>query len=372
MTDNNPKNCPSADHIHGGVPLVTFERLGIQPRNVVDFSVNVSPLGPPGILLQNWSRLSESIQSYPSVHGEGIAEYYSTRFGLKRETILAGNGSTECIYLVPRALGLKKVCIVTPSFHDYERSCRLAGAEIIEFPLSAAAGFAPPQTESLAVMLKSVDALLLGNPNNPTGTLISVETILELAERFPDKWLLVDEAFIQFVADYPAHTLLTPERIRKNILVFHSLTKIYDLPGIRMGSVIGHAATIRHLKRFKEPWTVNGIAEKAASLLIHCEDYENRLRSLINKERQRFTDALSDLDGLQLFSSPVNYLLAQWQATDNLDSLLKILLTNGYHVRDCRNFRQLAQNYFRFAILNPTENTHLIDLITSSAKAARS
>lgn len=357
-------------HIHGGAPQHEFQRLGIPPHRIVDFSVNVSPLGPPRILFNNWNNLIGEVLAYPSVNGDGIAEYYVRRFGLEYETVLPGNGSTECIYLVPRVLQLKKVAIITPSFHDYERSCRLCGADVSEIVLSGQNGFAEPDYDTLARNLENADAVMLGNPNNPTNTMIPRESILELSERFPDKYILVDEAFIQFLDDFKERSLLNPACIRKNILVFHSLTKIYDIPGIRLGAVIGHPQTIEQLKDHKEPWTVNGIAEKTAEMLIQCRDYESQLRKLMRKERRRFVDKLGTLDGLRLFPSHTNYFLAHWQASDNLDDLLRILLSNGFLVRDCRNFRNLSDNYFRFAVRKAADNVELISLIKRALKMA--
>ena len=350
-------------HIHGGAPLHAFHRLGIPPQKVIDFSVNVSPLGPPRILFKEWEHLSGEIANYPSMDGDGIADFYMQRFALKRENILPGNGSTECIYLVPRALKLKSVAIVTPSFHDYERACLLAGARILELPLQVDNGFSPFDFEFLGQALEMVDAIVLGSPNNPTNTLFDRETILALADRYPQKWILVDEAFIQFVENATEQSLINTACLRKNLLVFNSLTKFYDLPGIRLGCVIGHAETLNALKQYKEPWTINGIAEKAAQLMIDCQDYDQLLNQLIKKERERFFSDLADLKGIKLFKSSTNFILGQWQASENLDDLLKMLLSSGFHIRDCRNFKKLEDNYFRFAIRKGPDNTRLIALI---------
>ena len=353
-------------HIHGGAPQHALKRLGIEQSKILDFSVNVSPMGPPRVIYQNWNKLSGTIEVYPSVDGEGVADYYIQRFGLNRENILPGNGSTECIYLVPRILGFKKVAVITPSFHDYERACLVAGADMVEWPLNADSKFAEPDPAQLDTILKQVDALMLGNPNNPTGTLFKTETLLDLAKRNPEKWFLVDEAFLQFLDDYDQRTLTAPQRLQKNIIVFHSLTKLYDIPGIRLGAAISHSETIAMLKSHKEPWTVNGIAEKIAQLLIDTEEYEKSLKSLIKKEQQRFVNALKHLSGISLYPSPVNFMLARWEASNNLDDLLRFLLANGIHIRDCRNFRHLEDNFFRFAILKSTDNKQLIDLLKAA------
>lgn len=352
------------EHIHGGAPHASFEQLGVSPRRVIDFSVNISPLGPPRAIFRNWDRLSGEISVYPSVDGGAVTEYYTHRFGIEPESVLPGNGSTECIYLVPRVLGIQRACILTPSFHDYQRSCRVAGCEIVEYPLEPEMLFAPPSLKHLEKALADCDALFLGHPNNPTGTLFETSDLLALADCFPDKTFLIDEAFIQFLPDHSQRTLIAPERIRPNILVFHSLTKLYALPGIRLGAVVGHPGTIGLLKRFKEPWTINSVAERVVRFLIDCGDYEDRLRSLVEKEQQRFIDQLKRSAGLSLYPTPCNFMLARWEQSDELDDLLRFLLEHGIHVRDCRNFKGLEDRFFRFAILKTAENNRLIDLLT--------
>ena len=246
---------------HGGDPASVFKRLGIAEREVVDFSVSVSPFLPPQIFLKNWHSLHREIRRYPSLHGNGAADYYCRRFGLEKSCVLPGNGSTECIYLVPRALGFERVVVVAPSYHDYERACRMANAKTVVFPLESENGFREPEQAALGQALRSADALMLGNPNNPTNTLFCRDTLLNLAEEFPDKYILVDEAFIQFLDDAEERTLLRSELLRNNLLVFHSLTKFYAIPGIRLGAVVGHPRTIGRLREHKEPWSVGGIAE---------------------------------------------------------------------------------------------------------------
>jgi len=350
-------------HAHGGTPERDIERLGIKTGPVLDFSVNISPLGPPEKIINAWRELAPEIRFYPSIEGDGIVRFYQERFGLPQESILAGNGSTELIYLVPRALDLKRVTIIVPSFHDYTRASELAAAKIVPLSLSADNYFEPLDLEIIGQILEQSDALFLGNPNNPTGTTYSAEMLLQIADNFTEKWILVDEAFVQFMDDYRSATLMTNERLRPNILVFHSLTKFYAIPGLRLGCVISLPDTIARLRPFKEPWTVNRIAEKVAVLLIDCREYDETLRQLIQYERTSVHTRIKGINGIQTFIPSANFFLAKWTATNNLDDLLKSLLSEGLYVRDCRNFPGLEANYFRFAIRCPKDNDRLLSAL---------
>jgi threonine-phosphate decarboxylase len=362
---------PSATEMsfrHGGSPDHDFERLKIEPRPVVDFSVNVNPLGPPREIVEAWSGLSRAMASYPTVHGDKVRRFYQERFELPFDCVLPGNGSIELIYLVPRALQLKEVVLLEPCFRDYGRAACLAGARSLTLQLRVDNGCTVASMEELADRLAHGDALFIGNPNNPTGTVFSPRVLLGLAERYPDKWFLVDEAFVQFVEDYEHITLMNRENLRQNLLVFHSLTKFYALPGLRLGAAIGHPATINRLWTFKEPWAINGVAEQAASMLANCRNYEKKTRKTICEERRRLRLRLREISGIRAFNSAANFFLAQWKGTDNLDDLLRTLLSRGLYVRDCRDFPGLENNFFRFAIRSRADNDYLMDAIADCAE----
>ncbi|MBN2125735.1 MAG: threonine-phosphate decarboxylase [Deltaproteobacteria bacterium] len=344
---------------HGGRPRLDLERFGIPDRALTDFSVSLNPLGPPRIIGERWASMMDGIRNYPGLEGEGIALFYRERFGISPENVLGCNGSTEAIYLLPRALGIRKALVVVPSYHDYHRASRLAGAEVLSYPLVPEQGAFSYCRERILEGMHRADALWVGNPNNPTGTLFPKPFILELAGRFPDKWIVVDEAFIQFLEGWQDHSLLF-EQPRPNLLVIHSLTKFYALAGLRLGGVVGAPGVISRLRMAKEPWSVNGLAERIAPLLIDCGGYERETLSLIRRERQRVFEALDPLKEIVLYPSTANFVLGQWRGTRNLDDLLRHLLRLGISLRDCRNFSGLQDNFFRFAILSPGENNTLV------------
>ena len=353
-----------SEYVHGGVPGTDMRRLDVAERRVLDFSVNLNFFGPPPIIEKKWSELFETIEQYPSVSGDGVARYYRSAFGVLRHNFLAGNGSTELIYLAARVLGYRRAAIITPSFHDYERASLLAGAEVVRFPLSPHDDFAFPEKENLVGILGNVDALWIARPNNPTGNLLEKNLVLELADQFPEKWFIVDEAFVQFLDDWERASLLTEEP-RSNVLVINSLTKFYAVAGLRLGGIVGHKDVISRMKHAKEPWAINGIADRVASLLSECTDYAEKSRRAITAEKERVFHALKDMDGIRPFWPSANYILCQWRKTDNLDHLLTHLLEEGLYLRDCRNFPGLEENYFRLGLRIPEENNRVLSLISS-------
>lgn len=335
-------------HNHGGHPEYDFERLGIEPGPVIDFSVNISPLGVPRAIQDLWPELLNDNLFYPTTDGSGVKQFYESRFHISADCVLAGNGSIDLIYDIPRILNIKRALIPQPSFHDYTRACQAIGAKIINGQLD---------------QLEGCDAHFLGNPNNPTGKLIPADILLQLADNFPDVMFFIDEAFIQFVENSDDITLLHPERLRDNILVFHSLTKTYALPGLRIGACISTPKTISFLESKRAPWMVSRIAERVAEVLSSCSAYEQDVLELTSLERIRLFHALHEHNLFTVTPGAANFLLAQWKGSGNLDDLLKHLLINSCYVRDCRNFPGLEENWLRIGIRTKEENDFLLRAI---------
>lgn len=343
-------------HRHGGAD----HPVGVSGFS--DFSVNISPILPPGVL-EGLDRLP--LDRYPSIDGAGVRDFYVGRFGLDPEMVLSLNGAVEGLYLLPRALAVRRAALFSPSFHEYERAVLAAGAEVKQIRLQPGRGFALPPFEELVRDMEDVDALMAGNPGNPTGTVLPPDVVLALACRFPEKWFIVDEAFIQFTPEFPVNSLMQHLQALKNVVVVHSLTKFYALPALRFGALVAHPATISHLLQFKEPWSVNLIAETVARRLLSCREYEDELLAMVVAERQRIAHELAGSPTLALEGGAANFFLARWRGGCSVDLLLSRLAAAGVPVRDCRNFRGLEDGYFRFAVRTPPENDRLLAMLSA-------
>lgn len=108
---------------------------------------------------------------------------------------------------------------------------------------------------------------------------------------------------------------------------------------------------------------MNGPADTLAPLLSNDDAYDRATAELIETERMRIYNGFSHLTGVTVFPSRANFFLAQWHKTDTLDDFLPGMLQNGIVVRDCRNFPGMEQNYWRFAIRGPSDNTLLLESV---------
>jgi len=348
--------------IHGGDPEAFARAMGLATRPVLDFSVNLNPLGPPKCISKIWNQLIQELISYPSMEGEGIKTFYVTRLGIPKEMVVAGNGATELIYLIPRVLRPNSTLILEPSYSDYKRASTQAGIKIFTYRLDPDGGFHYPGIGLMEHLLKNVDSVWLARPNNPTGSMMSKSEIVYLSKKYPEKLFILDESFLQFTKSWFVETLLT-KNLPQNIIVIHSLTKFYALAGLRLGAGIAHKNIAETLNYYKEPWTVNAISNRIAPLLAQEERFEEETREFVFKESKRIREAIKSMENWEVANSNSNFILIRWKGQKPLDFVLKKLYQFGIFVRDARNFIGLEDNYVRVGIRKKDENDKLIEVL---------
>lgn len=353
-------------HCHGGDPRPEFDRLKIPPRPVIDFSVSVNPLGPPPVVKEAWGELFGCISRYPSTDGKGIKEFYAERYGIDPDEVFAGNGASEILFHLFRVFSPKLTVSFAPSYGDYARAALSSGSSLKEIPLPDETSLAFPPFEVMAEACGNADIVIMGNPNNPTGASIGRETILRLAGTHEKALVVVDESFMPFTGCAPELSLLTMRDRPGNIMTVQSLTKMYCLPGLRLGACIARGDRVRRMEKMANPWRVNAAAESVAPLLAGCTGYEQETVRFLDAEKKRLYGMLAAIPGVGFYRSDANFILAKWNRPRSLDDLLKALLARGIFVRDCRNFRGLEHNCFRFGVLRPRLNDFLIAALNAS------
>ena len=344
-----------ADAGHGGNIYKIAEETGIPVESLIDFSASINPLGLPERAKDVIKRELDNLVNYPDPDTKTLRRKIALHHGIDSDTIICGNGSTELIYLVPRALRPGKVLIPSPSFSEYERACKLNyELRITNYELKEENDFRIIPREFIRAM-RGCDMAFLCNPNNPTGVLLKREAVLEIAQaaREAKCYLVVDEAFIDFT---PEESVIRDVQANPYLIVFRSMTKFYALTGLRIGYGVFHEQVIEKIKKFKEPWTVNSLAQKAAAAVLDDNDYAVRTMELIKGEKDYIEKSLREMQ-VEYFPSAANfYLLKMKNAGDTVLNLKhKCIL-----VRDCSNFRGLDGSYVRIAVKSRRDNEMLI------------
>jgi cobyric acid synthase CobQ/L-threonine-O-3-phosphate decarboxylase len=342
---------------HGGNVHGLAREMGLAVADLLDFSANINPLGPPEWLRPLISREVENLAHYPEPYADRLVNLIASRYQVPEESVLVANGTTELLYQLPKLLGCDRAIIPCPSYIDYARVIKLAGMSVHPFLLSSEQGFAF-DARQLSPLLAGRELVVIGTPNNPTGTLADPDQVVALAKRHPSTLFLVDEAFLGFVEDGKSLALAAD-----NILTLHSLTKFYAIPGLRLGFGIFPLPIARLLREHQPPWMVNTLAQAVGVRALSDKEYGAESRALCRELRTEFIRELREIPLLQVFDSAANYLLLRLVDGSDAETLARRLLERRIMIRSCANYVGLDAGYFRVAVRTEPENRILLDAL---------
>lgn len=353
---------------HGGDWVTFAERYPEQAANGIDFSANINPLGPPAAVHDVWKELIPFLSRYPDARQRRLREQLAEKHGISAQMLLVTNGGAEAIDLIVRAIGPNKVGVIEPCFSEYRQAAARAGAEVVQrIVTESAEGFAIPffLAEQL---LREVDLLILGNPNNPTGALWGRSQLLALAELAGQYncHLLLDEAFLDFLPQEEHISMIAAVPWLSHVTVVRSMTKMYAIPGLRLGYLVANQQLVERCQQLQTPWSVNGIAEQIGQVLVKDEDFVQRTRQWLEQERRWLAAAMENLanrEGIRLvpMQAGVNYLLLGLELPEWNDlRLQKRLAEEGIFIRACRTFPGMGDRYVRIAVRSREENQRLV------------
>jgi len=379
---------------HGGNIYRLAEELKMQERTIIDFSASINPLGVSKKIKAELRKHLKYLHNYPDPDARRLRKRLAQYHGINPEMILCGNGSTELIYLITRALKPVKVLIPAPTFSEYERACKTSyKSQVISYKLKRENNFdispdefinamegklpnppLPPFTKgginnsSLVTHHSSLpcDMAFLCNPNNPTGLLLKKDSVMQIAEAARDLKciLVVDEAFIDFC---PEDSIIKEVENNPYLIVLRSMTKFYALSGLRLGYGVFPQHLTEKLKEYKEPWTVNNLAQRAGVTALKDKVYRNETFRIIRHEKQFMENGFKKL-GIDYIPSSVNYYLIR---LDNAEEVIASLRNKGILVRGCSNFTGLDESYtyIRVAVKSRKDNARLLKELSLWLKA---
>ncbi len=341
---------------HGGDVFAAARELGVEPREILDFSASINPLGPPEDVLRAAAAALADCRHYPEPDGASLRRALAGHHRLPVGCLLPAAGSTELIYLLPRLLRPRRALLLAPAFGEYARALQLAGCRVGEAIWPPGRPFDAGRL--LAALDAETDLLLLANPGNPSGEVVPRPVLLELLERLPaGVHLLVDEAFADFC---PEISLLDQVAGRARLWILRSLTKFYAIPGLRAGFVAGPADGIERLAAMLPPWNLSVPALAAARACLDAGAYRRRTLERLPCWRRQLRDGLESL-GLEVVSGAANYLLVRLPAAFRpAAELAAALRRRRILVRDCANFSGLDDGWLRLAVRRPEENRALL------------
>ncbi len=349
---------------HGGNVEKAAAALGCAPEAIFDMSSNINPIGPlPGLMAHLRGNM-EGICRLPEVSAAPAAAAYANWQGLPAEQVLAGAGTTQFLYQLPAALEIASALVVSPTYADYADALAINGVAWGHFMTRAENGFLPDPA-ALAESAKTVDAVFFCNPNNPTGVYTPIYELERLFRACPDTCFIVDESYLPFVSN--AGDASIAQKGLSNVIVLHSLSKMFCIPGLRVGFCMAPPASAEKIRRRSPPWSVNALAQQAVVYITRdpaaAAGHAERTRAFLESARRDFMARMMPIPALSVFPGTATFMLFQLHESSAAD-LVAHLLAHRLLIRDCSNFAGLTRQFFRLSLKQPEENRLAAKLIS--------
>lgn len=336
--------------------------------DVIDFSININPLGMPDSVRQAAEKAVAACTRYPDHSCGKLRQAISIRYGADPDTVVCGNGACDLIYRLFAALRPPLTVVAAPTFSEYEKAARLSGGEIRRYTLRSPDSFELAEG-FLGCLTPDVKLVFLCNPNNPTGRLISREVLGQIMAACARKgiFLAVDECFLELSEGW-ADSLIGYVKEYGNLFILRAFTKDYSMPGLRLGyGFCGDKGLIERMNRGAQPWSVSIPAEAAGIAACGEPFFLSRSRDFIRRERKKLTDGLRGL-GLDVTESETNFILFRAPGVRDLKERMR---GRGILIRARDGFHGLPADYYRVAVRTEAENQALLQTLSAELDSFR-
>ncbi|MEQ1404582.1 histidinol-phosphate transaminase [Neorhizobium sp. Rsf11] len=338
---------------------------GEQPRirNLVKLNTNENPYGPsPKVLAAIRAAADDGLRLYPDPSATVLREAIAARFGVQPDEVFAGNGSDEVLAHTFQALLKHDKPLLYPdiTYSFYPTYSRLYDIEAVEIPLDEAFRI------RLADYDRSCGAIIIPNPNAPTGVGLSLAEIETLVAGHADAPVVIDEAYI----DFGGETAVGLISRYPNLLVVQTLSKSRSLAGMRVGFALGQRPLIDALERVKDSFNsypLDRLAQVAATAAVEDVDWFETCRQKIIATRERLTGELERL-GFEVLPSQANFVFARHPDLPGVE-VYAGLRAEGVLVRHWNKPR--IADHLRISIGTDAECERLIEVLKSLPPAAK-
>lgn len=341
----------SVNYTHGG-DVYTY-------AGVLDFSVNVNPLAAPESIRLAAVKALDNIDRYPDYACRRLRADISGYYGIEQENIICGNGAAELIYVLAAAIRPKKALLTAPGFHEYANALKSVGCDIRYHFLREENGFSlgPDYIDELN-RNDDIDIIFLCTPHNPSGRLISGDLLSAVVGMCQRKGIrmVVDESFMDFCSGADGLSVLDKVNYNDRLCVLKSFTKIYRMPGLRLGFLATSDEELTDkMYKARQPWSVSESAMEAGIAALGEKEYVIKTREYIKKEREFLMKSLMQTGGFKVYASDANFILFRAD-----ESLWRRLLEQKILIRDCGGYEGLKPGFYRIAIKGHEENLRLL------------
>lgn len=356
--------------VHGTPDYAELAALGLNPEDVIHFSSNINPYGPPAAVveaLRNYVGQS-TLARYPDSLALALRERLAHHHDLPVHAVLVGNGTADLIWLIAHRFAPgKQVAILSPTFSEYADGVVMAGGHPTSIVLPGWQRTAPGRYAPGAVHLDQIcDALaaaspwlvFICNPNNPTGEYLSPQDLRRLHQAAPRALWVVDEAYAAFTEEPWSASRWVMEG---GWIVLHSMTKDFALGGLRLGYLLAAPPLVAQLQAVQPPWNVNGLAQFAGEVALKELAWRAETMAQLRGDLRSMQAQLRACGYAPRETSTNYFLLPVGEAT----AMRSALLAERLVVRDCTSFG--LPEYIRIAVQRPEANQRLVSVLCTLA-----
>ncbi len=354
-----------------------------QYNNILDFSANINPLGAPESVKKAIADAIGQIGHYPEMYSDSLRKAIGEKYHIDSRQIICGNGAADVIYRYVYAVRPKKILVTAPCFAEYEGAWRslwksnietkkassgndrltedeknqeMVTPEIVVYPLNHE-DFSIEDDIVPFIEQEMPEVIFLCNPNNPTGVLIPAHILSEIVElcKARNIRLFLDECFLDFTGQEEKLSMVKAVREYPGLFILKAFTKMYAMAGVRLGfGMTSDLDLIERMYQAGPPWNVSVLASAAGKAALKEEVFVKETVQYIKKEKEYLYQALDTLR-VTYWKSAANYILLK---TDR--DLKERLIAAGILIRDCSNYRNLSEGYFRIAVKCHEDNIRII------------
>ncbi len=364
----NDQNMKDLNFNHGGNILTKAKKLNLLPSKIIDSSASLVPFKPPKLILDVLTSEIKTLgfRYYPERNLNNLREIIGEFHQINPDNILPGNGASELItWAGYEASKFGASCIPSPGFVDYERSlnCWNASFDYSELPKNWSNTF--PQTFPIKPIC---DVLWITNPHNPTGQLWDKKSLEKILRQY--KLVICDEAFLAITPKGERESLIPLTKTYDNLLVIRSLTKLFNIAGLRLGYIIGSSEKLKKWNIKRDPWPLNSFAIQAGVELLSnknfYEEWTKKIHKWVKTEKNWVSNELSKIKNLKVHNSSTNFFLIEGKFS--LSSNINYLENKGILIRECSSFRFLSEKWARVSLQTRKNNKILCREIQNSFK----
>lgn len=345
--------------VHGGNLDELSRNFKLNKENLIDFSANINPLGINKRVKDAIINALDEVERYPDITYFNLKSGISDFEGVNYEDLVLGNGAAEVIFNLVRAIKPKKVLIPAPTFGEYEEAVLSVDSNIEYYYLKEDNNWIIDE-DIINYINYDIDMIFICNPNNPTGTLTKKEVIINIARKalITNTIVAIDESFLDFVRDGERYSVINLLKEYNNIFIIKSMTKLFAIPGIRIGyGICKNKEIISKMELASVPWNINILAEKAALESLKDREYIDKTISYIEEEKEYLYKELIKFNDIKVFNPSVNFIM--FKIKNNIDLKMELMKENII-IRGCNNYIGLDDSYYRVAVRTREENKNLI------------